>query len=96
VTVACEPTGHRWRVLDQLASERGLPLVCVQPGGVKLRRFSSARETQTPSPSLPGPAGRQPPPSTRRTTPSHRRGSVTRRPSTRTRTPGRSGAARVR
>jgi transposase len=31
VTVACEPTGHRWRVLDQLAAERGLPLVCVQP-----------------------------------------------------------------
>jgi transposase len=31
VTVACEPTGHRWRVLDQLACERGLPLVCVQP-----------------------------------------------------------------
>lgn len=31
VTVACEPTGHRWRVLDQLADERGLPLVCVQP-----------------------------------------------------------------
>ena len=31
VTVACEPTGHRWRVLDQLATERGLPLVCVQP-----------------------------------------------------------------
>jgi transposase len=31
VTVACEPTGHRWRVLDQLASERGLALVCVQP-----------------------------------------------------------------
>jgi transposase len=30
VTVACEPTGHRWRVLDQLAAERGLPLVCVQ------------------------------------------------------------------
>ena len=29
--MACEPTGHRWRVLDQLASERGLPLVCVQP-----------------------------------------------------------------
>src|SRR5215207_4255572 len=28
VTVACEPTGHRWRVLDQLAAERGLPLVC--------------------------------------------------------------------
>jgi transposase len=31
VTVACEPTGHRWRVLDQLAAERGLPPVCVQP-----------------------------------------------------------------
>lgn len=31
VTVACEPTGHRWRVLDQLAADRGLALVCVQP-----------------------------------------------------------------
>jgi len=31
VTVACEPTGHRWRVLDQLAAQRGLNLVCVQP-----------------------------------------------------------------
>jgi transposase len=31
VTVACEPTGHRWRVLDQLAAGRGLALVCVQP-----------------------------------------------------------------
>jgi transposase len=31
VTVACEPTGHRWRVLSQLAAERGLALVCVQP-----------------------------------------------------------------
>lgn len=31
VTVACEPTGHRWRVRDQLAAERGLPPVCVQP-----------------------------------------------------------------
>jgi len=30
VTVACEPTGHRWRVLDQLAAARGLALVCVQ------------------------------------------------------------------
>lgn len=29
--VACEPTGHRWRVVEQLAVERGLPLVCVQP-----------------------------------------------------------------
>jgi transposase len=31
VTVACEPTGHRWRVLGQLAAERGMPVVCVQP-----------------------------------------------------------------
>ncbi|HEY6422962.1 MAG TPA: hypothetical protein VIY28_06880 [Pseudonocardiaceae bacterium] len=31
VTVACEPTGHRSRVLDQLAAERELPVVCVQP-----------------------------------------------------------------
>jgi transposase len=30
-TVACEPTGHRWRVLGQLADERGMPFVCVQP-----------------------------------------------------------------
>jgi transposase len=29
--LACEPTGHRWRVLDQLAAQRGLALVCVQP-----------------------------------------------------------------
>ena len=31
VTVACEPTGHRWRVPGQLAAGRGLALVCVQP-----------------------------------------------------------------
>jgi transposase len=31
VTVACEPTGHRWRVLGQLAAERGMPFVGVQP-----------------------------------------------------------------
>ena len=31
VTVACEPTGHRWRVLGQLAAERGMPFVDVQP-----------------------------------------------------------------
>jgi hypothetical protein len=30
VTVACEPTGHRWRVLGQLA-DRSMPFVCVQP-----------------------------------------------------------------
>ena len=31
VTISCEPTGHRWRVLGQLAAERSLPFVCVQP-----------------------------------------------------------------
>ena len=31
VTVAAEPTGHRWRVLGQLASDRGMSFVCVQP-----------------------------------------------------------------
>jgi transposase len=29
--VACEPTGHRWMVLGQLAAERAVGLVCVQP-----------------------------------------------------------------
>jgi transposase len=31
VTVCCEPTGHRWRVLGQLAADRGMSFVCVQP-----------------------------------------------------------------
>lgn len=31
VTVSCEPTGHRWRVLGQLAADRSRPFVCVQP-----------------------------------------------------------------
>ena len=31
VTVSCEPTGHRWRVLGQLAADREMPFVCVQP-----------------------------------------------------------------
>lgn len=31
VTVGCEPTGHRWRVLDQLTTDREMPMVCVQP-----------------------------------------------------------------
>ena len=30
VTVSCEPTGHRWRVLGQLAADRGMAFVCVQ------------------------------------------------------------------
>ena len=31
ITVACEPTGHRWMVIAQLAAERGIAMVCVQP-----------------------------------------------------------------
>lgn len=31
MTVGCEPTGHRWRVLGQLAEQRGMSFVCVQP-----------------------------------------------------------------
>ncbi len=31
VMVACEPTGHRWKVVLQAARGRGLPMVCVQP-----------------------------------------------------------------
>jgi len=31
VVVACEPTGHRWRVLDQICAQHGVVLVCVQP-----------------------------------------------------------------
>jgi transposase len=31
VTVSCEPTGHRWRILGQLAADRAMPFVCVQP-----------------------------------------------------------------
>src|SRR5258708_5824940 len=30
-TVSCEPTGHRWRVLGQLAADRSMPFVRVQP-----------------------------------------------------------------
>jgi transposase len=31
VTVACEPTGHRWQVVRQLATSAGMPMVCVSP-----------------------------------------------------------------
>jgi transposase len=31
VTVGCEPTGHRWMVLNQLAGQRDMTLVCVNP-----------------------------------------------------------------
>jgi transposase len=40
VTVACEPTGHRWRVLGQLAADRGMPMVCVQPNQTAWARRS--------------------------------------------------------
>ena len=41
VTVACEPTGHRWRVLGELAGRRSMPFVCVQPA-----MTSAARRTE--------------------------------------------------
>jgi transposase len=31
VTLACEPTGHRWKVVAELATAAGIELVCVQP-----------------------------------------------------------------
>jgi transposase len=31
ITVACEPTGHRWMIIQQLTAGRGVPFVCVQP-----------------------------------------------------------------
>jgi transposase len=31
LTVACEPTGSRWMVVQELCVQRGLPMVCVQP-----------------------------------------------------------------
>lgn len=40
VTVACEPTGHRWRVVGQLAADRGMPFVCVQPLQISWARRS--------------------------------------------------------
>jgi transposase len=34
VTVSCEPAGHRWRVLGQLAAGRPVPLVRAADGHV--------------------------------------------------------------
>jgi transposase len=31
VTVGCEPTGHRWMVVNQLAAQRDMTVVCVNP-----------------------------------------------------------------
>jgi transposase len=45
VTVSCEPTGHRWRVLGQLAAQRAMPLVCVQPS---VSSWSRRTEDLTP------------------------------------------------
>jgi transposase len=54
VTVACEPTGHRWRVLGQLADDRSMPFVCVQPMLTSWARqrkafLSSSRSVPRPS-----------------------------------------------
>ena len=61
VTVACEPTGHRWRVLGQLAADRGMPFVCVQPAMTSWSRLllrpannvSSAPRSSSGSSALP-------------------------------------------
>src|SRR5215218_10746377 len=45
VTVACEPTGHRWRVLGQLAADRSMAFVCVQPA---VTSWSRRAEDLTP------------------------------------------------
>ena len=44
-TVACEPTGHRWRVLSELPARRWMPLVCVQPS---VTSYSRRVEDLTP------------------------------------------------
>jgi transposase len=31
ITVACEPAGARWMVVQELAAQREMPFVCVQP-----------------------------------------------------------------
>jgi transposase len=38
VTVACEPTGSRWMQVQNLAAQRGLAFVCVQPLATHLAR----------------------------------------------------------
>jgi transposase len=38
--VSCEPTGHQWRVLGQLAAQPDLPSVCVQSLMTSLARCS--------------------------------------------------------
>jgi transposase len=38
VTVACEPTGHRWKIIAQMAADRGLPVVCIQPLAMRRAR----------------------------------------------------------
>jgi transposase len=42
VVVACEPTGHRWRVVVEQASRLGLEAVCVQP--LLVRRAREAED----------------------------------------------------
>jgi len=40
VTVSCEPTGHRWKVVAELADRAAVSLVCVQPLAVARARES--------------------------------------------------------
>ncbi|MGR7023060.1 hypothetical protein [Geodermatophilus sp. URMC 62] len=49
VVVACEPTGHRWRVLDQIADQAGVRLCacsrCWSAGPGRLRTSPGTRTT---------------------------------------------------
>jgi transposase len=57
-TVACEPTGHRWRILGQLAGERSMPFVCVQPSMTAwARRSEDLTFDKTDSPAAQGHSG---------------------------------------
>src|SRR6516164_3065564 len=50
VTVSCEPTGHRWRVLGQLAADRSMPFVCVQPMVTSWARRTAQLRCYVPEP----------------------------------------------
>jgi transposase len=46
VTVACEPTGHRWQIVQQMAADRGLPMVCIQPLAMRRAREQEDYSTE--------------------------------------------------
>jgi transposase len=52
VVVACEPTGHRWRVVAELCRQQGLELVCVQPLLVHRAREAEDYTRDSPTPRM--------------------------------------------